>query len=134
MRNTTWFLLDHAVAPLILELRTSHAERSWTLLALQDTLPEARLRMEVATSDHAAPGSTCRDQAGRRVLGGAVRIQGTRVRMGRPLDQHHAPRAVAGQVDTWLFPRHVGVLERPLHGRALRRTDRTRAERRLVVL
>ena len=30
--------------------------------------------------------------------------------MGRPPDHHHAPRALVGQVDTWLFPRHVGVL------------------------
>jgi hypothetical protein len=30
--------------------------------------------------------------------------------MGRSLDQRHAPGAFVGQVDTWLFPRHVGVL------------------------
>src|SRR3989304_7092203 len=86
MRNTTWFLLDHAVAPLILELRTSHAERSWTLLALQDTLPETRLRMEVATSHHAAPGSTLRDQAGRTTRassGGGGRDRAARTHLAR---------------------------------------------------
>lgn len=43
-------------------------------------------------------------------------------------------RALAGQVDTRLFPRHVGVLERPLHLGTLRRVDRTCAHRCLVVL
>ena len=47
-------------------MRASHMPKArWPLLALQDTLPEARLRMEVTTSHHAAPGSTLRDQAGR---------------------------------------------------------------------
>src|SRR6516225_2044816 len=63
MRNTAWVPPDRALAPL--EWRASHAERSWPLLALQDTVPQARLRMEIATSHHAAPGSTFRDQAGR---------------------------------------------------------------------
>jgi hypothetical protein len=45
--------------------QTSHDERSCPLLALQDAIPKTRLRMEVATSHHAAPGSTLRDQAGR---------------------------------------------------------------------
>ena len=43
---------------------------------------------------------------------------GGRLGLGRPADRHHASGALTRQDRPRLLPRHLGVPERPLHGRA----------------
>ena len=60
----------------------------------------------------------------RRLLGRAVRLEGGRLRMGRPAPRHHAHGAQPRQEPARPLPRDDGVPERALRRRALRRPAR----------
>src|SRR5882672_6192163 len=114
-------LLNHAVAPL--ELRTSHAENWWSLLALQDTFPKARLRMEAAPRHHAAPGGTLRDRAGRTTRSSSR--GGGRDRAARAhLAGAGARRQLVGR--DWQRRQSHDRRPRPRHCRRARRRQNTR--------